>query len=260
MSGLRIFFAKELQEVVRTWRVWVLPGIVLFVALLSAPQARVTPQLIKSLTASQPGVIINIPEPVALDAYRQFGQNLNQFALLALIIVAAGSVSGERRNGTATLVLTKPLSRGAFIVAKLAAQTLVLALVTVVGTCVCWGVTRLIFGAAPIAPLARGVGCWLVLAAFFVALSLLCSVLIAAPAGAAGVGIGLWLLLSIFASWAPARAASPAGVFAASNRLGELEGYSRVWPIVATLVLALLCIGATVMLFGLQELTRRGDE
>ena len=33
MSGFRVFARKELREIVRTWRIWVLPGILLFFAL-----------------------------------------------------------------------------------------------------------------------------------------------------------------------------------------------------------------------------------
>ncbi len=43
MSSFRAFLGKELREIVRTWRIWVLPGIVLFFAVTGPVIARLPP-------------------------------------------------------------------------------------------------------------------------------------------------------------------------------------------------------------------------
>jgi hypothetical protein len=124
VRGFGAFLGKELTEIVRTWRLWVIPGMLVFFGLTSPILAAITPALVQSMAASQPGVVITLPPPTAFDAYAQFIKNLDQFVLIAIVISGAGAVSGERSSGTAILALTKPLSRGAFVAAKILAQVL----------------------------------------------------------------------------------------------------------------------------------------
>ena len=110
MSGFRPFLRKELTEIWRTWRLWVLPGMLVFFGITSPIIAAVTPALVRSMTASQRGVTVQMPPPTALDAYAQFIKNLDQFVLIAVVITGAAVISGERGAGTAILMLTKPVT------------------------------------------------------------------------------------------------------------------------------------------------------
>jgi len=55
MSGLWPFLRKEALEILRTWRIWVLPGVLLFMGLSSPILASLMPELMKSVAAQQPG-------------------------------------------------------------------------------------------------------------------------------------------------------------------------------------------------------------
>jgi len=111
VSGpLSSFAAKEGRETVRTWRLWVLPGILLFLALSSPVLTKLTPEIVRATTSSQSGITIHIPPPTARDSYVQFMGNLAQLVTLAVIIAGAATISAESRAGTAVLVLTKPIS------------------------------------------------------------------------------------------------------------------------------------------------------
>ena len=101
MTGLVAFLRKELTEIRRTWRLWVIPGMLVFFGLTSPIIAALTPALVHSMTAAQPGVVIQLPAPTALDASAQFLKNLDQFVLIAVVIAGAAVVSGERASGTA---------------------------------------------------------------------------------------------------------------------------------------------------------------
>jgi ABC-2 type transport system permease protein len=162
MTGFGAFLRKELMEIRRTWRLWVIPGMLVFFGLTSPIIAALTPALVKSMSASQPGVVIQLPEPTALDAYAQFLKNLDQFLLIAIVITGAGVVSGERGAGTAILALTKPLSRGAFVVAKVLSQLILLVAATALGTAAFLAMTQVVFGVADAGRLASAVGLWLV--------------------------------------------------------------------------------------------------
>ena len=83
--------------------------------------------------------------------------------LLALIIGGGGLVSGERASGTAIIVLTKPVSRAAFVLAKLVAELVLLLVATMVATVVTLLVTRALFppvAAAPLFSLRSPSGCY----------------------------------------------------------------------------------------------------
>jgi ABC-2 type transport system permease protein len=257
MSGFPAFLRKELSEIRRTWRIWVLPGILLFVAVTSPILAELTPALVRSMAADQPGVVIEFPDPVALDSYRQFIQSLNQIVLLALIITSAGVVSGETRSGTAALVLTKPVSRAAFLMAKVVSQALLVVVSTTCAALLCWGLTYAVFGEAPPGELAGAAGLWLLMAALVIVVMTLLSVLINAVAGAAGAGIGLYFVLIILSQWGPARDYSPAGVMHGVSAVLEGREATLLVPVLTTILGAVAIALVSIWLFRRQELSTR---
>jgi ABC-2 type transport system permease protein len=260
VNGFLAFLAKDLTELRRTWRIWVLPGILLLVAASSPVLARLTPRLLESLASSQPGTVLHLPEPIATDAYVQFIKSLNQLALIALIIVTAGAISSERRQGTAVMVLSKPVSRTAFILAKLLAQLALLAAATVGAAVICWATTYAIFGNAPLGALLSATALWLLTATLFIAIVTLCSIVIAAQAGAAGLGLGIYLALSILASWGPTRDHTPAGLLSAASDSAASANAHVLVPALSAALLAALCVAAASTLFKRQELTGRAGE
>ncbi|HJW75123.1 MAG TPA: ABC transporter permease subunit, partial [Thermoleophilia bacterium] len=86
-------------------------------------------------------------------------------ALLAIIIAGATVVASERRSGTIVLMLTKPLSRSGFIVAKAASQLALLIVATALGALVCILVATAIFDSRHVGAFLASVVLWLALAA-----------------------------------------------------------------------------------------------
>ena len=183
MTGFTAFVRKEFEEIRKTSRMWVLPGIMLFFGLTSPILAKLTPLLLKSTAGSQPGMTIQIPDPTYVDAYRGFAQNLTQIMIIAVIIATAGIISREVRSGAAALVLVKPVSRGGMVLAKALGQMVLLAAAGVLGGLVCWGATAATFGTAPLGPLAAALGLWAVLAIMFTAFMVLMSASDELPGG-----------------------------------------------------------------------------
>lgn len=255
MSGFGAFLRKEVREILRTWRIWVLPGIVLFFALSGPPLAKVTPELVGSLMSEQqPGVIIQLPDPTYVDAYLQWTKNLSQLVLFAVIIMFGGVISSEKRVGTAVLVLTKPLSRTAFVVAKAVSQMVLLAVTVVAGAVVTWGTTLAIFGEAPVGPLAEATGAWLALGVMFVALMLALSAALDSQAGAAGIGFLGFIVVSIAGLWEFPLKYTPAGLAGAPTNIVLGDAGPLGWPIAAALGLTLVFVAAAVWVFGRREL------
>ena len=251
MTATSVFAKKEAREILRTWRIWVLPGIILFLTLSGPLLARFTPELVGALAGSQLGRI-SIPPPTYLDAYGQWIKNLNQ---IALIVIYGGIVSAETNSGTATLVLTKPVSRSAFVIVKAVVHTAFLATLLVLGTLVTWAETAIIFGHAPAELLWRSSLLWLALGVLLLTVMILFSVLIHSAAGAGGAGLGLFLLLAIGAIWKPLSKYSPAGLSGqAANFASKVQETFAPWPLITALALSIVLVELAALLFRRKEL------
>jgi len=254
MNGFSAFLRKELTEIRRTWRLWVIPGMLVFFGLTSPLIAALTPALVESMAASQPGVVIQLPPPSALDAYAQFIKNLDQFVLIAVVITGAGVVSGERTTGTAILALTKPLSRGAFVVAKIIAQIALLVAATLLGTIVCVAMTAVVFDGGNAARLVTAVALWLLYASLLVVVMTLCSAAFRSRGAAAGAGLGFYFLTLLLSSWGPAARYGFVGLWPALRDALMGEPLAVAWPIATALVAIVLGVTGAVWIFERQEL------
>lgn len=254
MRSALMFARKEAFEILRTWRVFVLPAIVLVFALTGPLLAKYTPELLTAVAGDQFSSI-HLPTPTAFDAYGQWIKNLGQIGIFALIIIYGSIVSGERRSGTAILVLTKPVSRVAFIVVKAVVNAVYLSVLLVLGTLITWAVTAIVFGDAPGGALWSSALVWLVLAVFYLALMTLFSTIIPSAAGAAGAGLGVFVLISIAAVWKPLADASPAGLLGGAATLATgAQPDSMLWPVLAALAIGVLAVAAAAVVFRRQEL------
>jgi len=254
MRGFTAFLSKEFVETIRTWRLFALPGIVLFFAVSGPPLAMLTPELLASVAGSQPGVIIAFPEPTYVDAYAQWVKNLSQIVVFAVVIVFGGVVSTEVRAGTAALVLTKPISRTAFVLAKFAASLAFVTAVVVIGALVTWGVTHAVFAEAPLGVLASATGAWLAFGAMLVAIMTLLSVTVRSQAGAAGLGLGVYLVLALATMWGPALRYTPAGLVNAPAEVLMGADIALGWPIATAAAVSVASVTAAVMAFRRAEL------
>jgi len=255
MRGFAVFLGKEMREIGRTWRIWVLPAIMVFIGISSPVLAKITPELLSSLTASdQTGVVIQIPDPVTRDAYLQFSKNAIQMALIAVIIAVAGMIAAEKRSGTAVLVLTKPVSRTGMVVAKVISNWALLAGATAAGAVLCVGVTAVIFDTTLVPEFATATLLWLVLSGMFVACMALLSTVIGSQGGAAGAGIGLYLAVSILSAWGPGRDYTPAGLLSAGDRILAGETPELLWPVLSAVVVSAAAVAVASWVFERQEL------
>ena len=149
MNGFAPFLRKEFGETVKTWRLWVLPGFLLFSAVSSPIVTYLMPTLLDQLGTAQQGLSISVSDPTALQAYLEFLGNLTELTLFALVIAYGGIVSGEVRGGTAALTLAKPLSRAVFVTGKWLSQAVVVVAGAALATLICIGLTQLLFGERP---------------------------------------------------------------------------------------------------------------
>jgi ABC-2 type transport system permease protein len=254
MRGFGAFLGKEMRETVHTWRIWVLPGFILFAALSSPLITFLTPTLVDRLGGMSQGFAITVPEPTALAAYTEYLGNLGELVMIALVIAYGGIVSAEVRSGTAALALAKPLSRAAFVLAKWLSQVVVIAVALAVATGACIALTSLLLGLGPAPEAVMAAALWFVYAVLILSVMVLLSAVLPAPAAAAGAGIGAYASLAILAQFDATSRLTPAGLMPAAQAV--LEGGAGLWqmPMVTGVALSAACLAAAVWRFSRREI------
>jgi ABC-2 type transport system permease protein len=123
----RTLLAKEFREQWRTWKMIVFMAVFLITGMISPVLAKYTPELLKMVPNLPAGLADIIPTPTMADSVVQYLKNTEQFGILLVILLTMGVVAQEKERGTAAMLLTKPVSRSAVILAKwLSGMTIVL--------------------------------------------------------------------------------------------------------------------------------------
>ncbi len=255
MTGLRPLVLKEMLESWRTRRLAIAVALFAFVGILSPLTARYLPEILELALGDQ--MTIPIPTPTAADAVLQLQKNLGQFGALAAIILAMGAVASEKERGTAAFILTKPVSRASFLVAKLASLAVVLGLSTVVAIVLAWTYTAVLFE-PPTVPgwIAMGLLAWLALMAWG-SITFLASTVARSAAAAAGIGfvalIGVSLVAAIppIGRWLPSGLDGPAMALASG---APVDGGDLASAVIGTTALIAVAIVAAWLAFRRQEL------
>jgi ABC-2 type transport system permease protein len=257
MSGVRVLVGKELREAWRTRRLPMVGLLFIVLGLMSPLAARYLPEILRAALGDQ--LTVPIPTPVAADAVAQLQKNLGQLGALAAIALAMGAVAGELDRGTAALVLAQPVSRSAFLVAKLVAIALVLGLATLASVAVAWIYAALLFEPMPLGGwLALALLDWLALCAW-AAFTFLASAATASTTAAAGLGFVAWIGVSIAAAFPQLDRLLPTGLSEPAYRLAAsmtdgMDGGRLATAVIGSVVLIAAAAVASIVAFGRREL------
>ncbi len=218
-----VLFRKELLESWRSYRLLMLAVVLVAFGILSPVAARFMPEIFRLAAGEQvemESFLALIPEPAAVDAVDQYLKNLVQMGFLVLVLLAMGLVAGEKDKGTAVLVLARPVSRAAFVLAKFAAFVALLLVCLAAGGLVCYLYTGLLFGVwlAPAAYLAVN-GLLLLYLLVPTALTFLGSALTRSSLAAAGIGVLGWIVVGLLGALRALRDWMPASLPAAAAEL-----------------------------------------
>lgn len=121
---LRIFgvaLRKELLQAWRTRRVLIVAAVFGLFGLTSPLMAYFMPEMMKAIPGAEQFASL-IPTPTQADAILQFVKNITQFGFLLAILLGIGDVAGEKERGVAGMILSKPMTRWAFVASKFLAQ------------------------------------------------------------------------------------------------------------------------------------------
>jgi ABC-2 type transport system permease protein len=249
-----VVFRKEMLEQWRTRRLLVVAAVFTIFGMASPLLARFTPELMKSIPDMPPELLAAIPAPTMADAVAQYVKNMSQFGILLAILMSMGVVVQEKERGTAVMMLTHPVPRFTFLLAKFCALALVFCLSLCLAGLGCWYYTLLLFEALPWGAFAALNGMMLVVFLVYAALTLLCSTLARTQGASAGLAFAGLLLVAGVGSLPRLGKFFPGQLFnwGTSLALGVNDpAWAALWISLGSIA---LCLAGAWLVFRRQEL------
>ena len=253
MSGLALVARKEVLEQVRTMRLMVVLAVFASLGLISPVLARYIREIVQAVGGDQfQGVI---PTPTMADAIAQFTKNVGEFGVFLAVLVTMGAVATERDRGTAAFVVTKPISRRAFVTAKVVSIGALLAAGTAVAGILCWIYTTLLFQAPPLAGYAGAVALvWLSLAVV-ASITFLASVVARSAMAAGGIGLATMLVAGTLGAIPVIGPYMPLSLWAAANELAQGSMPANLaGPVIVNGIFVGAMVAVAAWVFGREEL------
>jgi ABC-2 type transport system permease protein len=254
VSGLAVLVRRELLEQRRTSRLLVVLAVFAVIGIISPLTAFYLNEIIAAVGGGQ--IDITFPPPTAADAVAQLIKNAGQFGGFIAVLLTMGAVVTEKERGTAAMILTKPATRSAFLVAKVAAIGLLLAISVAVAFGLAAGYTAVLFEALPLTGVvASAAVLWLSLAVF-AALTFLASTVAPSAIVAGGVGLAALLATGIVGALPGLGPWMPTGLWGAAQALalGQPPAADVVGPVLLNAGICVAAVALAVVAFRRQEL------
>jgi ABC-2 type transport system permease protein len=247
---------KEFYEQYRTYRILIAVIILLLLGLSAPIITKLTPDLLQNLGG---GIKIVLPPQTAADALNSYLKNMSQLPALMIILLAMGCVADERSHGTAVTVLTKPVPRSVFVLAKFLAYGLLIFAGTFLAAIGAYFYTSQLFNALPMGPFLILNLALLIFFILLLALTVLASVLFRNAIMAGGVAFAGFLALSILAGLnATIAQALPSALFSSQRVMQLLAGTISLgdilWPLGFGLGLTVVLAVVACLVFRRQEI------
>jgi len=143
------FFKKEILESVRTYRLFIMLAAFILFGIISPLLAKMIPDLVNGSDLGN-GMVLQMPEPTAMDAWGQFFKNIGQLGVLVLVIVFCGIMAAELNKGTLVNVLTKGMRRSTVVISKFTVAAIIWTISYVLSLAVTYGYIIYYWGNAKI--------------------------------------------------------------------------------------------------------------
>ncbi len=252
MTSFGVLLAKEMREQLRTMRLVVVLAVFGAFGILSPALAKALPDIIK---AAGGDIQITVPTPTVRDAMDQFTKYVGQIGALIAILVSMGAVATEKERGTAGFMLTKPVGREAFLLAKTAAIAILLGLGLALSGLLAAAYTSVLFEPLSVPGTVASIALlWLSLAVY-AAVTFLASVVTRSALVAGGVGFAAFVGAGIISAFPGIGPYTPSGLSAPAVALAlGLPGGDLAGPILVNLALVALALLAAGIAFRREEI------
>jgi ABC-2 type transport system permease protein len=251
---IKVLIKKEIFEIFKTSKIYVLPIIFLFFGITSPLMTQLLPDILKNLPG---GIKISLPEQTWADSFMQFFKNLNQIGIISIILVFMGTVSDEKSRGTAIMVLTKPVSRVSFVISKFFTNSLLAVFAIFLGYITCLFYTLRLFPSVNIAASLSAILIFTVSSVFYIAIITGLSAIFKSNIAAGGITLGIYFffsLLPFLGGWFSEY--SPGCLVNYQNKLlvSSVETHEVIITILVFFIISSVILSLGIKLFNTEEI------
>ena len=240
MKGFAPLFKKEIREQLKLYRLVIVAGVFLLFGLQGPLLIKYTPDLLKM--AGEEQMLALLPSPTAAQSLASYASYIGSFGALIAVLIAMGCIANELKSGTAIMTLSKPVSRGAFVSAKLLAMSLTFLVSMTLASLVCFAYTVWLIQGSAVLPF---VGLNLLLGLFLVfclAVTMLFSSLYKSSLAAGGLALGVIIVQGIISAIPIVGKYMPGKLLDWGNNLLTGSDISYWWPLGITIAAIGLCV------------------
>jgi ABC-2 type transport system permease protein len=254
VNGYVALAKKELRESLKTSRLLIACVVFVLAGCGGVILTHYLPDLVRSQASS--GITILVPKQTVVDAVDAYVKNVAQIPMLAVILLAMGAVADERAHGIGAMILSRPVSRAAYLLAKLTGHGVTQLAALAIGAAAAFYYIALLFNGASL-------GSYLLINAGLaatvldvLAMTLLCSTVLPSGVAAGGTAFVLYLLISALPGlWPPLGDSLPASIAGHAHALlaGTWSAGDLLRPLAGGLALAAGCVGGACLALLRQE-------
>ncbi|WP_040226476.1 ABC transporter permease [Bhargavaea cecembensis] len=124
MKQYGIFMRKEWREQIRGFKIIWVPLLFIFFGALEPLTYHFLPQIMDSIGNVPDGMEFSFPDLTGTDIIGSLTGQYQLIGILVLVLAFMGTLSGERKSGTGTLLYVRPISYSSYFLAKWTAASL----------------------------------------------------------------------------------------------------------------------------------------
>jgi ABC-2 type transport system permease protein len=170
------------------------------------------------------------------------------------VLLAMGTLAREKERGTAAMVLSKPVSRADFLLAKFAALSLIFGLCLVLAGLACYYYTLVLFDGVGKARFVEMNLLLCLFLEFYLAVTLLGSTVARSQVAAGGLGLGAVFVVAILGALPCVGDYMPTALLVWARTLMAGAGEAAWGAAAVSLGGVAICLGAALLTFERQEL------
>lgn len=199
MKTFRVLLLKEWREQTRNFKIVWIPLVFILFGILEPVTNYYLPEIMKSVGNLPEGATFTWPEFTGEDIFASLLGQYQFIGVLVIVLAFMGTLSGERKNGTATLLYVRPISYNQYFLSKWLVVNGIVLLSVWLGFLAAWYYIDILFNpvaASDVLPFIATYSLWMM---FVVTVTLACSASLP-TGGAAGVAIAITLIYQIIDS------------------------------------------------------------
>lgn len=254
MRNYIAFLKKELLESVRTYRLFIIIAVFFAFGMMSPLTAKLMPKLISY--AQKDGMKISMPEPAAIDSWKQFFKDISGMGLIVIALIFSGVLANELSKGTLVNMLTKGLNRSTVILSKFTAMIIIWTASYALAFAMAFVYTAYLFKNHEMHNLLFSVFCLWLFGVLLLSVILLGATLIKSSYGClfiTGTVVAILMVLNTFPKlqeYNPFSLASyNAALLTSSVKVSELY-----YPTFISCALVLICIIGSILIFNKKQI------